>query len=103
MKLRGEISAGQLATGTAEVNREIAALNARIAAAAGASSLEGMPGDVDAIREWFGRQDISRRRVIIAEHFEWVRIMSPTVRGRPRGSRQSDGYFDRSAVVYRWR
>ena len=101
-RVAGIIDSRQLAAGTARADREIAALNARLASAAGASPLDGMPATAEEIREWIAGLDIGRQRVIVAEQFEWVRVMPQ--RGRPRGAMQ-DGrrYFDRSAVVYEWR
>ena len=102
-KVAGIIDGRQLAAGTARADREIAALNARLASAAGASPLAGMPAGAEEIREWLGGLDVGRQRVIVAEQFEWVRIMPPGVRGRPKGCEHNGRYFDRSAILYEWR
>jgi site-specific DNA recombinase len=100
-KVAGIIDARQLAAGTARADREIAALNARLASAAGASPLAGMPVGAEEIRAWIAGRDIGRQRAIVASTMEWVRIMPQS--GRPRGAMQDGRYFDRSAVLYEWR
>jgi DNA invertase Pin-like site-specific DNA recombinase len=100
-KVAGIIDRRQLAAGTARADREIAALNARLAAAAGASPLSGMPASAEEIRGWLAGLDIGRQRAIVGDVFAWVWIMPQ--RGRPRGPMQDGRYFDRSAILYEWR
>lgn len=97
----GIVDDRQLAAGTAEGHREISALRASIAAAAGASVLAGMPGP-DGIRAWWAGLPVSRQRAIAMEQFARVAIM-PAGRGRPAGSKRGEPYFDRSAIVCEWR
>lgn len=96
---RGEIDTGQLVAGTAQSKRDIAALEVQIDKASSPPPA-ATPG-VAGIREWWDELDMGRKRTIIAEQMEWVRIMPRG--GQPRGSRQDGRYFDRSAVVYQWR
>lgn len=101
-RVAGIIDSRQLAAGTARADREIASLNARLASAAGASPLTGMPAGAEEIRAWLGGLDIGRQRAIVADTMEWVRIVPP-LRGRPKGTPQNAPYFDRSAILYEWR
>jgi len=101
---QGVIDTAELIAGSIEGKKEIAAIEARLREAVRASPLTGMPdAGPEEIRGWWDGLHVSRQRTIAAELFAYVRVMPAAHRGKPRGIRRGDPYFDREAIEHRWR
>nr|WP_176445463.1 recombinase family protein [Blastococcus mobilis] len=95
----GHITGQQMERGSATLRSQLEDLDRQLAAAAGASVLDGVVGG-DAAEIW-PILDLSRRRAILDT------LMCVTVhrtrRGRPPGWRPGDSYFDPRGIEIAWR
>lgn len=95
----GNITGKQLERGTSSLRAHLDDLDERLAAAAGASALDGVTGSAAA--DVWPTLDLSRRRAIVDT------IMTVTVhrtrRGRPPGWRAGESYFDPRGIEITWR
>lgn len=99
-----QISDDQLIEATAEARAQIAALEARIAAAAAVSPLDGLAGAPDAAARWDALRengDIGRQQAVI-RHLMTVRVL-PQGRGRPHGSPAREKFFRYDRIKITWR
>ncbi|MDP9459343.1 MAG: recombinase family protein [Actinomycetota bacterium] len=95
----GQITGAQMERGTTTLRGQLEALDRQLAAAAGASVLDGITGPQAA--DVWPTLDLSRRRAILDA------VMTVTVhrsrRGRPPGWRAGQSYFDPRGVELAWR
>lgn len=96
----GTIAAFQLATISKQLRSELDGLEARIAAAARVSVLSGLVG-FDDIGDRWAALHLDRKRAVIDRLFT-VELW-PAGRGRRKGWKAGESYFDPSTVRFRWK
>lgn len=95
------ITASQLATGSADLRAQLDAAEEQIAAASRVSVLAGIPlGTSDVAKVW-ERLPLDRKRAVINRLFT-VELWKGH-RGRPKGWKPNEPYFDPETVKFYWR
>ena len=94
----GAIDASQLAAATRKLNAELAAVNHRLAELGRHDNLAAFRGH-DPAAVW-ARLDLHQRRAVITTLMRLV--LKPAPRGRPRGWKPGQPYFDPNAVDIHW-
>lgn len=95
------ITASQLATGSADLRRQLDEAEEQIAAASRVSVLAGLPLGTSDVAEVLDRLPLDRKRAVINRLFT-VEIWKGN-RGRPKGWKPSEPYFDPETVKFYWR
>jgi site-specific DNA recombinase len=96
----GTLNGSQLRTGSQSVRAQLDAVEAEIAAASSDSVLSGLVGDGDVQSRW-DALDLDRRRAIV-DYLMTVTLMR-THKGRRKGWRPGESYFDPDSVAIGWR
>lgn len=92
----GEVTARQLAEGSAKVRQRLADVEVQLATAVAASPLEGLADAEDVAVAWRAIS-VSRRKAVIDV------LMTVTLLPAPRGRRPGGGYFDPTSIRIEWR
>lgn len=92
------IDAGQLATASGLMRRQVADLDAKVAKVTRASALAGLAGEPDVAARW-AALDIDRKRAVINRLFT-VELWAAN-KGRPPGWKPGESYFDPTTVKIR--
>lgn len=100
MYARRVVTASQLEIATADLRRQLGAIDARVADATRGSVFAGLVGAADPARVW-DRLDLDRRRAIIAELVTVV--LQPSKKGRRPGWLPGESYFDPRSIAIEWR
>lgn len=95
----GDLSREALRRGKEKLRVQVEELEARLAACASMSALEGIAGEPDAAERWEA-MDLHRQRAVLAAVLQ-VTIL-PAPKGRPRGHVKGEPYFHPEAIRLEW-
>lgn len=95
------ITASQLATGSVDLRRQLDEAEEQIASASRVSVLAGIPLGTPEVAEVLERLPLDRKRAVIDRLFT-VEIWKGN-RGRPKGWKPNEPYFDPETVKFYWR
>jgi site-specific DNA recombinase len=96
----GELDRRRLAKISDAIRAELAEVEDRLAESASAGPLTSLVGIGDLKAAW-DEFDVARRQAVVAALCEVV--LHPGKRGRPKGHRPGERYFDPTSVEIRWR
>lgn len=91
----GTLNGSQLRTGSQSVRSQLDAVESEIAAASRGTALAGLVGVPDPEQAWEAL-DLARRRAVVAELMSVTLL--PSHRGRRKGWKPGESYFDPSTV-----
>jgi site-specific DNA recombinase len=96
----GVLDSRRLTRITSEVRVRLEQVEQQLVAASSTSVLAGIVDAADVWAAW-REIDVSRRQAVVDAIAEVVLL--PTARGRPKGTKRGDAYFDAESVQLRWR
>lgn len=96
-----QIDARQLAAGSDRLRAQLDALEAEIAAAGRGTVFDGLDPGRPGIDERWGTLSVARRRAVVQALLDVV--IHKSARGRRKGWRAGESYFDASTIETRWK